>query len=86
MDELKQLRQKIDALDDQILQLLSKRVQTCKAIGLAKKAQGLPIHDSSREQEVYQKIKTKATDLSLSSEQVEAVYREIVNMCSAVQE
>jgi chorismate mutase len=86
MDELKQLRKKIDTLDDQILQLLSQRVQICKVIGSAKKAQGLPVHDSRREQEVYQKIKGKATGLALNPVQVEAVYREIVNMCSAVQE
>jgi chorismate mutase len=86
MDDLKRLRKNIDSLDDQILQLLSQRVQICKVIGSAKKAQGLPIHDARREKEVYQKVKAKAVNLALSPVQVEAVYREIVNMCSSVQE
>jgi len=86
MDDLKQLRKKIDALDDQILKLLIRRVQVCRDIGLAKKSQGLPIHDSQREQEVYQKLKVKAAGLGFNALQIEAIYREIVNMCSAVQE
>lgn len=86
MDELKQLRKKIDAVDDKILLLLSKRVQICKAIGSAKKIHGLPVLDKAREQQVYQKVREKANSLALNPIQVEAVYREIVNMCSAVQE
>ncbi len=86
MDELKQLRKKIDAVDDKILLLLSKRVQICEAIGSAKKTHGLPVQDKAREQQVYQKVREKANSLALNPIQVEAVYREIVNMCSAVQE
>ncbi len=52
----------------------------------AKKKQGKPVRDVSRENEVFVRIKEKAAKLGLSSGQVEAVYREIVNMCSAVQE
>lgn len=86
MDELKQLRKKIDAVDNKILRLLNQRVQICKAIGSAKKTNGLPIQDKVREQQVYQKVREKANSLALNPIQVEAVYREIVNMCSAVQE
>jgi len=86
MEDLKQLRKKIDTLDAQLLELLSERVQVCRSIGATKKAQGLPVQDANREQEVYRQIKEKALQLGLSPVQVEAVYREIVNMCSAVQE
>jgi chorismate mutase len=86
MSELKQLRQKIDALDDQILQLLAQRAKVCRGIGAAKKQQGAPIRDVDRENEVYQRVKAKAASLGLDSMQVEQVYREIVNMCSSVQE
>jgi len=85
MSELKQLRQKIDTLDDQILQLLAQRAKVCRAIGAAKKQQGTPIRDVDRENEVYQRVKAKAASLGLDSMQVEQVYREIVNMCSSVQ-
>ena len=86
MDDLKQLRKKVDSVDEQLLQLLNQRAQICRAIGSVKKSKNLPVYDSSREQEVYQKLKVKAEQLGLDPVQVEAIYREIVNMCSAVQE
>ena len=86
LDDIAKLRAKIDEIDDQILSALSERVQVCKAIGVAKKNQGIPIRDTSRESEVYKRIKEKSKKLGLNKAQIEALYREIVNMCSAVQE
>ena len=86
MDEIPKLRKKVDEVDDQILLALCERVKVCKAIGDAKKKQGMPIRDLSRENDVYRRIKEKSAQFGLDSGQVEAVYREIVNMCSAVQE
>ncbi len=85
MDDLKELRKKIDDVDEQILHLLSERAKVCRDIGAAKKKQGAPIRDAERENQVYQHIKAKAARLGLDSMQVETVYREIVNMCSSVQ-
>jgi chorismate mutase / prephenate dehydratase len=86
MDELSNLRTKIDEIDDQILSALCERVKICKAIGAAKKKQGKPIRDMSRENDVFTRIRTKGGEFGLDAGQIEAVYREIVNMCSAVQE
>jgi chorismate mutase len=86
MDEIQQHRKRIDEIDDQILMALCVRVKVCEAIGDAKKKQGKPIRDVSRENEVYKRIRAKGAEFGLDASQVEAVYREIVNMCSAVQE
>ena len=86
MEDIKQLRKRIDEVDEQILQSLSKRMEICKSIGLVKKKHGIPIQDLPRESDVYANIKEKAADLGLDPTQVEAIYRQIVNMCSAVQE
>ncbi len=85
MDELSNLRQKIDSVDDQIFKLLCERIEICRAIGDAKRKQGLEVKDSSRENQVYKRVKEKSARFRLDSGYVEAVYREIVNMCSAVQ-
>ncbi|MCX8150070.1 MAG: chorismate mutase [Candidatus Bathyarchaeota archaeon] len=85
MTDLNHLRRQVDEIDEQILLALSKRVQICKAIGAAKKAQQKPIKDADRENEVYMHVRENAKKLSLDPDQVEAVYREIVNMCSVVQ-
>ena len=86
MDEIQKLRKKVDELDDQILKALCDRVKVCKAIGDAKRKQGMQIRDSSRENEVYRRIKEESVQFQLDPVQIERVYREIVNMCSAVQE
>ena len=86
MDELQLFRKRIDEIDDQILLALCERVKICKVIGAAKKRYGTPIKDLSREKEVYNRIKEQSAQLGFNAGQVEAVYREIVNMCSTVQE
>ena len=86
MDEIQQLRKKVDEVDEQILNALNERVKICRAIGLVKKKEGMQIRDASRENEIYKRVKVKAVEFHLDPLQVEAVYREIVNMCSAVEE
>ena len=83
--DLNQLRKKVDAVDEQIIQALSERVKICKAIGAAKNEQKMPVKDADREKEVYQLARKRAVELALDPDQAEAVYREIVNMCSVVQ-
>ena len=84
-DDIAALRAKIDEIDDQILYALSERVKVCKAIGVAKKKQKIPIRDESRENELYLRLKEKSKKLGLNETQIDLLYREIVNMCSAVQ-
>ncbi len=84
-DEIQQLRKKVDQVDEQILNALSERAKICRTIGLVKKKKDLQIRDTARENEVYERVKEKAIQFHLDPLQVEAVYREIVNMCSDVQ-
>jgi chorismate mutase len=86
MQEIKQLRKKIDEVDEQILQSLSERAEISKSIGLLKEKHGIPIQDFPRENDVYAHMRKKAAELGLNPAHVEAVYRQIVNMCSAVQD
>jgi chorismate mutase len=86
MAEIKQLRKRIDEVDEQILRSLSKRTEICRSIGLVKEKHGFPIQDFPRESDVYAHIRERAAELGLDPSHVEAIYREIVNMCSAVQD
>ena len=85
-DELERYRKKVDEVDDLILKALTERVKVCMAIGLVKKKRGIQVKDAAREDEVYRRMQEKSAELGLNSQQVRAVYREIVNMCSTVQE
>ncbi|HMK94177.1 MAG TPA: chorismate mutase [Candidatus Limnocylindrales bacterium] len=86
MDELEKYRKQVDRVDALIMKALSERTRICVAIGEVKKKRGIPVRDISREKEVYKSVKEKSVKFGLDPVQVEAVYREIVNMCSAVQE
>ena len=86
MSEIQQLRKKVDSIDEEILEKLSERAIVCRKIGRVKKKNGIQIKDGSREDEIFKRVKQKAAALHLEPLQIETIYREIVNMCSAVQE
>jgi chorismate mutase len=86
MDELDALREKVDAVDDQILRDLAQRVKVCRAIGELKKQQGKPVQDLKREVDVFKRARERAELFKLDPDKIERLYREIVNMCSVVQE
>ena len=86
MEGIKQLRKRIDEVDEQILRSLSKRTEICRSIGLVKEKHGIPVQDFPRESDVYERMRKRAEELGLDPFHVEAIYRQIVNMCSAVQD
>lgn len=85
MEQINQLREKIDDVDEKLLVLLRQRVEICRTIGILKKTSNMAIQDSSRENYVYETVKRKAAELGLDSKKIDAIYHQIVNMCSAVQ-
>jgi len=62
--ELQQLRQKIDAIDEEMIRLFCQRMEVSKAIGAYKKERNLPIFVPEREQEKLMDIADRAGELS----------------------
>ena len=58
--ELKELRQEIDTLDAQLVELFKKRMQVCGEIGRCKQEIGLPVLDSGRERDKLAQISALA--------------------------
>ena len=85
-ENIQKLRKKIDEIDENILRMLGERSEICRSIGLLKKESGIQVTDPIRESEIYSNIRGKAPDFALDADQVEAIYRQIVNMCSSLQE
>jgi len=85
-DELKQLRKRIDGVDEQILRSINERVRICSLIGATKRKNGAPTRDPAREKQVYDHVRLRALQFGLEPARLESVYRQIVNMCSSVQE
>ena len=79
-----QLRNKIDAIDEQIASLLKSRFALAKAIGELKKNTNSPILDALREQEVL----LNASNAVLNEDEKVAIiniYKTIITECKNLQ-
>ena len=67
MRTLDELRVEIDRIDQQMVQLFEERMQVVAEVMAVKKAAGIPILDSSREEAVVAKNTARLTDPELAS-------------------
>lgn len=59
MDDLNTLRNAIDDIDDQLIQLLEQRFALSKTIGTLKKSTSTAVTNPKREQEILTKIQSR---------------------------
>jgi len=74
-DELDALRQKIDALDANLLELLAQRARLVDDIGRYKKARNLEPLDATRWRQVLDNNLKRAQSLNLCPEFIEGLYQ-----------
>jgi monofunctional chorismate mutase len=75
-EEIQTIREKIDAIDREVFQLLVDRLEAVTAIGEVKKQEGLPILDQSRENAIYEKIDSLFSDKEATF--LKKVYQSII--------
>jgi chorismate mutase/prephenate dehydratase len=86
-EELKAERERIDALDEQIIGLLQERVGCALRVGARKKELGLPLFDPARESRIYDRLRARNADLARRGEStlpdsaIIAIFREIISAC-----
>ena len=69
------VRAMIDALDRELLQLLSRRMSLVGEVAAYKRAHGLKVRDASREQSVLADRAERAHKLGLPAEEIESIFR-----------
>jgi chorismate mutase/prephenate dehydratase len=82
-------RQRIDAIDDQILDLLDERAKVAQEIATVKRASAVAIHDPEREQAIYERLTQRVAsrpDAAFPESAVKPVFREIMSACLATQQ
>ncbi len=86
-DELADLRQRIDAIDDQVLELVSERARLAEAVARTKaqRGEGLQVYRPEREAEVLRRL-TARNPGPLTREQVTVLFREVMSACRALQQ
>ncbi len=53
--KIEDLRRRIDQIDEEIIKLITKRLELCREIGKLKKAYNIPVVDKGREQQVLER-------------------------------
>jgi len=85
MDEdLKKFRDRIDAIDLEIVERLNERMDLARRIGEIKRALGLEIYVPGREEEILNRLSVSRKK-DLSDKALREIYREIFSAASAVQ-
>jgi chorismate mutase/prephenate dehydratase len=82
-DKLLELRNRIDALDDQLLQLLNERGRLAQAVGHAKN--GAPIYRPEREAQVVRRLQA-ANPGPLPPASIEILFKEIMSACRSLEQ
>jgi chorismate mutase len=85
LENITTLRNKIDTIDENFVRLLKDRIELCKHIGKVKEENGLAVKDLRREDEVYLHVMSKALELGLDPQKVEAIFKQIVALGVSVQ-
>jgi chorismate mutase/prephenate dehydratase len=84
MDKLKPLREQIDSIDQQILELLSQRARVAQAVGHVKAETNAPVFRPEREAQVLRSAAIRNPG-PLDSADVQIIFREIMSACRALE-
>ncbi|PCI60354.1 MAG: bifunctional chorismate mutase/prephenate dehydrogenase [Gammaproteobacteria bacterium] len=76
--KLTKLRNEIDSIDTELVDLLAKRLAVTTKVGQLKSAQGVPIYAPEREAELLSKRRQQAMDAGVSPQLIEDVLRRMM--------
>ena len=77
-------RLKIDELDEQIVQLISKRAEAAKAIGEIKRSGNLPVYEPGRENAVFEHV-CRVNPGTLPDKEILHIYERIIDVMRTLQ-
>ncbi|UTY55899.1 prephenate dehydratase [Massilia sp. erpn] len=83
-DKLKPLREKIDAIDAQILELLNQRAQVAQEVGHVKAETMAPVFRPEREAQVLRGVAERNPG-PMGNIEVQTIFREIMSACRALE-
>jgi chorismate mutase len=81
---LEELREQIDVLDRQLVELLSERARAAQRIGFLKKATSLPVYEPGREKVIYANVRA-ANKGPLPDIELTHIYERIIDVMRCLQ-
>ena len=85
MDNIDDLRERMDAIDDELLRLFNERAKLALEIGRAKKDLGLPIHIPSREEQIIMRVQQENPG-PLSPTSIARLYQQLIQESRVLEE
>lgn len=82
--DIQKNRDKIDAIDNQIFELLIDRLDAVTTIGYIKKEEGFPVLDQNRENAIYAKIDAKFS--AIEADFLKNIYQSVITESKRVEE
>jgi monofunctional chorismate mutase len=84
--QLSQLRNEIERLDRDLIQLIARRVALAKQVGVAKRAAGIPTLDHTREAAVIRRAVAIAREQGLTiDEEVRQIFWQLIGLSRRAQ-
>jgi len=77
---LKEIRERIAELDNQLIDLIEKRTNLAKEVLEAKKAEGKAINDEQQNKVVLSRVANAAMEKGLDGEQVKKIFEILIQM------
>jgi chorismate mutase len=85
MDNIDDLRERMDAIDDELLRLFNERAKLALEIGRVKKDLGLPIHVPSREEQIITRVQQENPG-PLSPTSITRLYQQLIQESRTLEE
>jgi chorismate mutase len=82
--DIEDWRKKIDAMDEELVRLISKRAEAAKAIGELKRHSTLPVYEPARERDVFAHVK-RVNPGPLADAELLHVYERIMDVMRTLQ-
>lgn len=85
VEELNRIRAQIEAVDRDIIRLISERVALARRVGDAKRAAGVPVLDPAREAAVVRRAGALAREFQLEDEDVRYIFWHLIGLSRRAQ-
>ncbi|RRJ33602.1 chorismate mutase [Halocatena pleomorpha] len=77
---LEQLRDEIETIDQEIVELIAQRTYVAESIASVKRERGLPTTDESQEQQVMERAGENAARFDVDANLVKAIFRLLIEI------
>ena len=82
--DIQELREHIDALDEELVRLISERARAARSIGELKRTASLPVYEPQREQAVFDHVRRLNTG-PLNDIEMLHIYERIIDVMRTLQ-